>query len=62
MKTEVQPPPDKSKIPLPTLSQINADRITQVCIHSKGYIFGNCCIFVLHIFKDLAQYNKVLFA
>ncbi|CAH0728342.1 unnamed protein product, partial [Brenthis ino] len=30
MKTEVQPPPDKSKIPLPTLSQINADRITQL--------------------------------
>lgn len=35
MKTEVQTPPDKTKIPLPTLSQINADRITQVCINKK---------------------------
>ncbi|XP_047537056.1 RNA helicase aquarius [Vanessa atalanta] len=28
MKVDVQPSPDKPKIPLPTLSQINADRIT----------------------------------
>ncbi|XP_045453071.1 RNA helicase aquarius [Melitaea cinxia] len=28
MKADVQPSPDKPKIPLPTLSQINADRIT----------------------------------
>lgn len=30
MKTETPQPTDKLKIPLPTLSQINADRITQV--------------------------------
>lgn len=30
MKTEAAQPSDKPKIPLPTLSQINADRITQV--------------------------------
>ncbi|KOB69853.1 Intron-binding protein aquarius [Operophtera brumata] len=31
MKTDTAPPPtDKPKIPLPTLSQINADRITQL--------------------------------
>ncbi|KAG6449940.1 RNA helicase aquarius isoform X1 [Manduca sexta] len=30
MKVDATPPPDKPKIPLPTLSQINADRITQL--------------------------------
>lgn len=35
MKVDVPVPNDKSKIPLPTLSQINADRITLV---SRGYI------------------------
>lgn len=30
MKADTAPPSDKPKIPLPTLSQINADRITQV--------------------------------
>ncbi|XP_047033898.1 RNA helicase aquarius [Helicoverpa zea] len=30
MKVEAAPPSDKPKIPLPTLSQINADRITQL--------------------------------
>ncbi|KAM3962478.1 RNA helicase aquarius-like [Aphomia sociella] len=30
MKTDSAPPGDKPKIPLPTLSQINADRITQL--------------------------------
>lgn len=30
MKVDVAPTSDKPKIPLPTLSQINADRITQV--------------------------------
>lgn len=30
MKVDVPAPSDKSKIPLPTLSQINADRITLV--------------------------------
>lgn len=30
MKGDAAPPSDKPKIPLPTLSQINADRITQV--------------------------------
>lgn len=35
MKADVQPSPDKPKIPLPTLSQINADRITLVSIKSE---------------------------
>lgn len=35
MKADVQPSPDKPKIALPTLSQINADRITLVSIKSE---------------------------
>lgn len=35
MKVDAPPAPDKPKIPLPTVSQINADRITQVNCESK---------------------------
>lgn len=39
MKTDTAPQlTDKPKIPLPTLAQINADRITQVSEHSIEFL------------------------
>lgn len=50
MKADVQPSPDKPKIPLPTLSQINADRITLVSNQKRGYVFGVYKTLLLYVF------------
>lgn len=44
MKADPAPTSEKPKIPLPTLSQINADRITQVSMISEvSKHVSQCC-------------------
>lgn len=45
MKADVAPATEKPKIPQPTVSQINSDRITQVHIKSEvTMIVSQCCL------------------
>lgn len=45
MKADAATPSEKPKIPLPTVSQINADRITQVRIKFEvKFIIAQCLL------------------